>query len=65
MYDLATTMLEGTFFLTALVGLAIAGFWWVAPRCPECGFLVSVRDAVDPSLRHCRRCLSVFRKEQR
>jgi hypothetical protein len=52
-------------FLTALVGLAIVCFWWVAPRCPECGSLVSVRDAVDPSLRHCRRCMSIFRKEQR
>jgi hypothetical protein len=58
-------MLEGTFLATTLVGLAMAGFWWVAPRCPECGFLVSVRDAVDPSLRHCRRCLSIFHSKQR
>jgi hypothetical protein len=58
-------MVGESFVLTALVALAIVSFWWVAPRCPECGSLVSARDTLDPSLRHCRRCLAVFRKEQR
>lgn len=54
-----------TLLMTGLAGLAIALFWLLAPRCPECGFLLSVRDSLDPSLRHCRRCMSIFRKEPR
>ncbi len=58
-------MINGPLVMSALVGLAIAAFWWLAPRCPECGFLLSMRDSLDPSLRHCRRCMSIFRKESR
>ncbi|HEY7201435.1 MAG TPA: hypothetical protein VIC57_14535 [Candidatus Dormibacteraeota bacterium] len=58
-------MLGEPLVTTALVGLAIVVFWWLAPRCPECGSLLSIRDSLDPSLRHCRRCMSIFRKESR
>lgn len=51
--------------VTAILGLAIGAFWLVAPRCPECHFLLSFRDSLDPSLRHCRRCLAIYRKESR
>ena len=58
-------MLNDYLVATALAGLAMAAFWWIAPRCPECGFLVSMRDGLDPSLRHCRRCMAIFRREDR
>jgi hypothetical protein len=58
-------MFNEPLLLAALAGLAMACFWWIAPRCPECGYLLSFRDGLDPSLRHCRRCLAIFRKEQR
>jgi tRNA(Ile2) C34 agmatinyltransferase TiaS len=58
-------MLEDSLVATVLAGLAVAAFWWIAPRCPECGFLLSSRDGLDPSLRHCRRCMTIFRKENR
>jgi hypothetical protein len=51
--------------LTAAVGLAVSAFWLIAPRCPECSSLLSVRDTHDPSLRHCRRCLAIYRKGRR
>ncbi len=57
-------MNEELIVLTITV-LVLLGFWRIVPRCPECGFIVSVRDALDPSLRHCRRCLSIFRTEKR
>ena len=44
-------MLDGTLVMTGLVGLAMAAFWWLTPRCPECGCLLSIRDSLDPSLR--------------
>lgn len=51
--------------LCSAVGAAIVAFWRLVPHCPECGFLLSIQDALDPSLRHCRRCLSIYRTEQR
>jgi hypothetical protein len=51
--------------VTAILGLAVGAFWLLAPRCPECHFLLSFRDSLDPSLRHCRRCLAIYRKESR
>lgn len=58
-------MFSESLLMTALAGFAIVTFWWLAPRCPECGSLLSFRDTLDPSLRHCRRCLAIFRKESR
>jgi hypothetical protein len=58
-------MLDGTLTMTALVGLAMAAFFWLTPKCPECGSLLSIRDSLDPSLRHCRRCMAIYRKEER
>lgn len=49
----------------SITALALLGIWRLVPKCPECGFLLSVRDALDPSLHHCRRCLSIFRIEKR
>jgi hypothetical protein len=40
---------------------ALVGMLCTFPRCPECGFVLSVRNGVDPSLRNCRRCRTVFR----
>jgi hypothetical protein len=57
--------MDQTLLAAAIVGLAMAAFWLVAPRCPECSSLLSVRDTLDPSLRHCRRCLAIYRKESR
>ncbi len=45
--------------------LGMVGFWWLVPRCPECGFLLSVKNAHDPSLRHCRRCLAIYHSRER
>jgi hypothetical protein len=58
-------MVNGPLVMSALVGLAIVTFWWLAPRCPECGSLLSMRDSLDPSLHHCRRCMSIYRNESR
>ena len=49
----------------AMATMAVAGVWAFVPRCPECNWLLSVPDRLDPSLRHCRRCLAIFRKEER
>jgi len=51
--------------VTGILGLAMMTFWWIAPRCPECNSLLSFRDTLDPTLRHCRRCLAIYRKESR
>jgi hypothetical protein len=51
--------------LCVMVAMAIVSIWHLLPRCPECGFLVSIQDTVDPSLRHCQRCRSIYRLEQR
>jgi hypothetical protein len=45
--------------------LAMGGFWWLVPRCPECGFLLSVKNTHDPSLRHCRRCMAIYHSRER
>lgn len=50
-----------TFLLLIVAGMAIAGLVAITPRCPECGSLLSVQDALDASLRHCRRCMTIFR----
>lgn len=55
-------MVTDPIVLTAAVALAVSAFWLIAPRCPECSSLLSVRDVHDPSLRHCRRCLAIYRK---
>ena len=49
----------------ALAALLLFSVWLVAPQCPECGSVLSVRDTMDPGLRHCRRCLSIYRTESR
>jgi len=49
----------------AIAVLAMGAFWQLVPSCPECGSLLSVRDSMDPGLRHCRRCLSVFHRRDR
>jgi hypothetical protein len=41
---------------TTVIVAAIA----VMPRCPECGCRRTAPDSIDPSLRHCLRCLAVF-----
>ena len=45
--------------------MAFAAFWLLVPKCPECGCVLTTRDQLDPSLRHCRRCLSIFRSGDR
>ncbi len=63
MYDLVT--MTEPMVVTGILGLAMMTFWWIAPRCPECNSLLSFRDTLDPTLRHCRRCLAIYRKESR
>jgi hypothetical protein len=54
-----------SFLLLIMVAVAIASLVAVTPRCPECGSLLSVRDTLDSSLRHCRRCMTIFRQGER
>lgn len=49
------------FAFLVLSGAGVLGLWHALPKCPECGFPVSVPDRIDPSIRQCRRCLSIFR----
>jgi hypothetical protein len=58
-------MMKEQLVAMAIALLAMAGFWKLVPSCPECGSLISVRDSMDPSLRHCRRCLSIFHRRER
>jgi hypothetical protein len=58
-------MLSQQVILMAATVAALIGVFPLVPRCPECGFILSVRDTLDPSLRHCRRCMSIFRRERR
>jgi hypothetical protein len=50
---------------TLMAVLAIGGFLWLVPKCPECGFLLSIRNSHDPGLRHCRRCMSIYHSRER
>lgn len=50
---------EGVVVLAIGVAMVIAAIA-VMPHCPECGCFRTVPDSLDPALRHCRRCLTVF-----
>jgi len=49
----------------AIAATIIAAAICAMPRCPECGWLRTVPNDIDPGLRHCRRCLTVFRPGRR
>ncbi len=57
--------MDTSFFLLMVAAVAIAALVAITPRCPECGSLLSVKDTLDPSLRHCRRCMTIFRLGER
>ena len=59
-YDKNLSMMVEAVFVLALAVTIVAAVLSVIPRCPECGCSMTSPNSVDPSLRHCRRCLAIF-----
>jgi hypothetical protein len=59
----AAMELLGPFGLsTAVVAMFVVGvLWTVISRCPECGSVATRAIAIDPRIRICRRCFSLFK----
>jgi predicted membrane metal-binding protein len=62
---LRTTMeLFGPFFglsMAAVTMIVVGGLWTVISKCPECGSMATRAIEVDPRIRICRKCYSLYK----